>query len=312
MTTNYYYLPLPERVWSRVQDKCTYIVPNSNYKEAFIPLTNETVSQAQANYKEKLLYKGNILQYKANSSCLTKNQKYSKLAKGLGPNRTKVFATQSQTYTNPNTTYLKRVNYETYPFPNQILNKPNNISGPFQYNVKSPFDCSNNTVIDGGALVCGTYANQCTGQILKTGSFAPLCFPNYCSDVPGRPVDLCWNPRIKTWYPKSRYIMNNSGTKWPVGYKNFVSALKPGAPVLTLNNLTNSSATLNWTNTENKCIPISSYNIYENGKLILNLSFTEFSSNINLTSTENTYFIIAKSKNIESQPSNLVYSPIIT
>ena len=312
MSSSYYYFPNPERVWSRVQDKCTFIVPESNYSTAYIPLTKQTVSQAQANYDEKLLYKGNILQYKGNSACLTKNQRYSKLAKGLGPNRTKVFATQSETYTNPNTTGLLRVNYATYTFPNEILNKPNNISGPFQYNVTSPFDCSNNSVKDGGNLICGTYENQCSGQIIKTTASAPLCFPSYCSNVPGRPVELCWNPKVQTWFPKSRYTMSNSGTKWPVGYKAFVSATKPTAPVLTLYTTSNTTATLSWSDTSNQCIPISSYNIYENGTFILNVPYTEFSRNINLTTTQNTYYVTAKSQSIESEASNSVISPIST
>ena len=309
MSPSYYYLPKPERVWSRVQNTCTFTVPGSNYSTAYIPLTKQTVSQAQADYEEKLLYKGNILQYKANSSCLTKNQKYSKLAKGLGPNRTKVFATQSETYTNPNTTGLLRVNYTTFPFPNDILNKPNNISGPYQYNVASPFDCSNNSVKDGGNLVCGTYENQCSGKIIKKGGVSPLCFPSYCSDVPGRPIDLCWNPKVQTWFPKSRYTMSNSGTKWPVGYKAFVSAAKPTAPNLALNIISNNKALLLWTYTNNSCIPISSYNIYENGKIILNVSFNEYSTSINLASIQNSYFVTANSTNIESEPSNTVISP---
>ena len=310
MSSSYYYLPKPERVWSRVQDKCTFIVPGSTYSSAYIPLTKKTVSQGKANYEEKLLYKGNILQYKANSSCLTKNQRYSKLARGLGPNRTKVFATQSETYTNPNTTGLLRVNYATFSFPNQILNKPNNISGPYQYDVTSPFNCSNNTVKDGGNLVCGTYENQCSGQIIKTSASAPLCFPSSCSNVPGRSIDLCWNPKVQTWFPKSRYTMSNSGTKWPEGYKAFVSATKPTAPVLTLNITSNNTATLLWSNTNNLCIPISSYNIYENGVFILNISYTELSTNIDLSSKQNTYYVKAKSTSIESEASNSVITPI--
>ena len=88
-----------------------------------------------------MIYKGNILQYKGNSSRLTKSQKYTQLAKGGGPNRKKVFATQSQTYSNPNTTGLQRINSTTIPFPNGVVGAPNNISGPFQYNVPNPNGC---------------------------------------------------------------------------------------------------------------------------------------------------------------------------
>jgi len=219
------YNPIPPRAWSRVQNQCTYILPDSSYNTAYIPLTNQTVTLAQANYENKLFYKGNVLQYKGNSSRFTKNKKYSQLAKGFGPNRTKVFATQSQTYTNPNTTGLLRVNYQTYPYPNEIVGAPNNQSGPFQYNVQSPFDCSSNSIQDGGNLVCGTYANPCSGQIIQTKDTSIIiCNPASASDVPGSSV-LCWNNNIQTWFPRQRYIMNNSGNKWPQGYKGFVSAL---------------------------------------------------------------------------------------
>ena len=73
------YNPNPTRVWSRVQNQCTYIQPGSNYSQIYVPLSGQTVSQAQANYEEKLYYKGNILQYKANSATLTKKQRYSQL-----------------------------------------------------------------------------------------------------------------------------------------------------------------------------------------------------------------------------------------
>jgi hypothetical protein len=49
------YLPVPPREWSRVQNLCTYDVSGSTYSSAYIPLTNQTVSQAQANYEDKLL-----------------------------------------------------------------------------------------------------------------------------------------------------------------------------------------------------------------------------------------------------------------
>jgi hypothetical protein len=312
MSNSYNYNPVPARVWSRVQNPCTYIdgSNNFNYSPVYIPITNQTVSLAQANYEEKLFYKGNVLQYKGNSSRLTKKQKYTQLAKGFGPNRTKVFATQSQTYTNPNTTGLLRVNYTTYPYPNQIVGAPNNPSGPFQYNVPNPFDCSNNSIQDGGALVCGTYANPCTGEIIQTGAVsATICNPSYCSDVPGTPVELCWNPNIQTWFPRQRYFMNNSGTKWPVNYKGLVSAVTPEAPVLTLVSYTSASVALSWSFiSNNNCIPISSYNIYQNGILIETQPFTITSTTINNLSSGTTYnfYITSVSTNIQSEQSNQI------
>jgi len=311
MSNSYNYKPTPPRVWSRVQNQCTYVDPSSGYpySPVYIPLTGQTTSLAQANYEEKMQYKGNILQYKGNSSRLTKKQKYTQLAKGFGPNRTKVFATQSETYTNPNTTGLLRVNSVNIPFPNQIVGQPNNISGPYQYNVPNPYDCSSNSLQDGGNLVCGTFANPCTNEIIKGPSFAPLCFPNSCSDVPGAPIDLCWNSKEETYFPRQRYIMNNSGTGWPDGYKGFVSAVTPIAPVLTSDTSLNiNSVTLSWREEATNCLPISSYNIYQNGILIANVPYTTTIYTINNLSDGVTYsfYVTSISNTTMSEPSNIV------
>ncbi len=59
------YNPKPTRVWSRVQHPCTFIV-DSSYNSIFDPLTGKTTIPSAAQYYNKLLYKGNILQYKNN------------------------------------------------------------------------------------------------------------------------------------------------------------------------------------------------------------------------------------------------------
>lgn len=269
------YFPVPTRVWSRVQNKCTYVDSSNNnyYDPVIIPLpvvpsTQQPVSLAEANYQEKLIYKGNILQYKGNSSRLTKKQQYTQLAKGFGPNRTKVFATQTQTYTNPNTSGLQRVNYTTLPFPNTLVGRPNNISGPFQYAVPNPNGCLNvdgspsTSLQDGGTLVCGTYADPCTGELIKANnSSAAICNPASASNVPG-PSVLCWNKNIQTWFPRQRYVMNTSGTKWPQGYKGFASAIL-FVPLLTAS-ATCSQILLTWTSPPASANTLIGYNIYVN------------------------------------------------
>jgi hypothetical protein len=285
MSNSYNYNPIPPRVWSRVQDRCTYVDSSNNayYQSVFIPLpaipfTQQPMPLAEANYQNKLLYKGNILQYKGNSSQLTKKQKYTQLAKGFGPSRTKVFATQTQTYTNPNTTGLQRVNYTTFPFPNTLVGKPNNISGPFQYAVPNPNGCLNpdgtpsTAVQDGGTLVCGTLANPCTGELIKANNgSAAICNPASASDVPGTSF-LCWNRRVQTWFPRQRYVMNNSGTKWPEGYKGFVSAIQNNSPILTAS-ATCSEIMLNWIPPK-VCasIAVTGYNIYVNNSFYASVS----------------------------------------
>jgi hypothetical protein len=201
--------PIPPRAWSRVQNKCTFIDPSLN---------NEIVGQ----YTSQMLSKGNVLQYKKNSSSLTKNQRYSQIAKGYWTNRTRTYATQSQTYTNPNTASLLRVNYKTIPFPNDIVGSPNNISGPYQYAVPNPFGCPTYSLQDGGNLVCNTIANPCTQEVIEK-TYVANCYPTTDSNVPGRIMDLCWDSNIPTWYPRQRYIMTNSGDKFPQGYKLFVA-----------------------------------------------------------------------------------------
>jgi len=216
------YNPKPPRVWSRVQHQCTF-VDDSSYNTSFDILTGKTVSQAEADYQQKMFYKGNILQHKKNSSSLTKTQKYSQICKGAWVNRTKSYATQTQTYSNPNTSNLQQVNYTSV-----LSNETTYIPGPVHFNIPAPYGCSSNITKNGGSLLCNTIVNPCTDEIVKiTNIDATLCYPNYCSDVPGKIQDLCWNSRLATWYPRQRYVMPTSGTKWPEGYKGLVSAVDP-------------------------------------------------------------------------------------
>lgn len=207
------YNPLPPRVWTRVESKCTYN-ETSNNTYVYDPLTKQNIPRFEAIIKTQQIIKGNVLQYKKNSSSLTKSQRYSQICKGMWTNRTKNYATQSDVYTNPNTTSLLRENSINIPGTNPYLN---------------PFNCSTNFIQDGGNLVCNVTVNPCTNEVIRTTK-SNNCFSNTYSDVPGRATILCWNPRIQTWYAKPRYIMNNSGTKWPINYKGFVSACQNPTP----------------------------------------------------------------------------------
>ena len=226
------YLPQPPRAWSRVQSipYCSDpFVPNTIKYDVYVPRTNKTVPPGVADLQDQILYKANILQYKNNSSNLTKKQRYSQIAKGNWVCK-KTYATQSQTYSNPNTSSLLRINSVSIPV-NNIAGAINNPSGPFQYGVPNPFDCSSNDIVDGGTLICNTLANPCTNELIKRFPIQN-CFPITASDVPGFSNPnvirvLCWDPRINTYYPRARRTMNNSGNKWPQNYKGFVSACKP-------------------------------------------------------------------------------------
>jgi len=240
---NYTYNPIPPRVWSRVQSSCTDPgVPNNNYL-VYVSLTKQTVPQAIANLNTQILSKGNILQYKKNSATLTKQQKYAQLAKGGGPSRKKSYATQSQTYSNPNTSSLQRVNSTEIPFPNFIIGSPNNILGPYKYGLQNPNGCPATTLEEGGTLNCNTIVKPCTKQIIQQTNTQKY-FSITDSNVPGFSNPsvvkfLYWDPRLQTWYPRQRYTMNNSGNKWPQNYKDFVRARNSCNIVDNINNINN-------------------------------------------------------------------------
>ena len=261
--TSIQYMPVPPRVWSRVQNSCSLIA-----YEKDDPAANSNFSRA--DYERQMLLKGNILQYKKNSSSLTKKQKYTQIAKGMWTNRTKTWATQSDTYTNPNMTSLLRVN-------SSVLNPSNNIfSSP-----PNPFGCPTTEIQDGGNLVCNVIVDPCTQEVIERTKSQQLCNPTTDSDVPGQIQDLCWNDGTQTWYPRQRYIMPTSGSKWPQGYKGFVSALKPDLtytsttfppplpPIVTSYTLNYKQATINWTNTDPT---VTSYALYCDELLITHVS----------------------------------------
>jgi hypothetical protein len=296
------YNPVPTRVWSRVQNRCTFIDSSDNtaYQNVYDALSGKTGPLAQALYNDKVIYKGNILQYKKNSSNLTKKQKYTQICKGMWTNRTKSYATQSQTYTNPNTSNLLRVNYSSAPSPGTSY-----IPGPYNFNIPYPNACISDTIKDGGSLLCNTVANPCTDEVIEVSKNLQ-CYSTSCSDVPGPEQLLCWDPQLNTWYPRQRYTMPTSGTKWPEGYKGFVSGLKPPTPVLTLVSTTSNSVTLSWTVTNDDCIPISSYNIYLNGQIYTTVSYTTTTITINNLSCTNSFYVTSVSNTTESEPSNTI------
>ena len=183
------YNPKPPRAWYRVQ----------------IDVLNNPASYQP---EKQMLLKGNILQYKKNSSNLTKQQRYSQIAKGQWTNRTKSWASQTQTSTNPNTSSLLRVNYESVPLIDPIID---------------PFGCITTIIKNGGTLVGNTVVNPCTDEIIQVTTVEP-CNPTSASNVPGQIVPLCWTGRVQTWYPRTNLTMNTTTDKWPVNYKLFKSA----------------------------------------------------------------------------------------
>lgn len=265
--------PRPPRVWSRVQGICS-------------TLPVDTISPVEAGIIA-MARKGNVLQYKNNSSNITKQQRYSQIAKGMWTNRNTTWASQTITTTMPNTQSLKRVNYKTIyldngapavgpitcpnltpaTIPNKLPTNPNirpdsipindnqlgirpNLCpvyvippGPPIYIIpdpspevpKKPIDPiiipvlpvikppaqppARVVIPDGGNLVCNISENICTGEVYSVTQANDNCNPTSASDVPGPIMPLCYNDALPTYYPRQRYIMTNSGNKFPVGYK---------------------------------------------------------------------------------------------
>jgi len=300
------YLPIPARAWSRVDNKCTY----DNSTSVNID-NSDTIYDPAIFYRAALINKGNVLQYKKNSSQLTKKQRYSQIAKGLWTNRTKTWATQSATYTNPNTTSLKRVGYVEYPKNDITPGSPANIAGPYipVSLLNDPFNCPNFTFKDGGSLVCGVYQDPCTGAVVDK-TYELKYYPTTDSDVPGPIQELYWDPRLQTWYPKVKRVMNNSTNKWPTNYKLLRSAIYPSAPVLEIVSSTINSIELAWTinDKNNTCYPVSNFQIYVNNNLYKTIAdSTNYTTTLtDLTNGPYNIYIIGILSGNQSPPSNIV------
>ena len=226
------YNPVPTREWYRFQNSC---------------LIDSSVSADEV----AVLKKGNVLQYKNNSAQITKMQRYSQIARGAWTNRTTTWASQSETYTNPNTKSLKRVNYIGTIDPNSIYD-PRVCPGPFippSYSSLPstgqgstgpvapiippdppgptgpggpilpplyPVTVEPDIIIpEGGTLQCNVVEDFCTGQIINKTE-QNFCNPTSSSDVPGPIQILCYNDSLPTYYPRTRLTYGTSGDKFPI------------------------------------------------------------------------------------------------
>lgn len=258
------YLPVPPRVWSRVENPCAYtnsdVIKNIPGDYIYLPYAVEPLLKSQYFYQLECLRKGNVLQYKKNSSNLTKQQIYAQIAKNKWVNRTTTWASQSETVSIPNTKSLKRVNYFhittggvptaapltcSLPIPDPPINSalparqtivnpeipvipppppPDQPGGPIMPpGVQPAPEPVSDVVPDSGNLVCNITENICTGELLAITSVGQ-CFLTTASDVPGTPMLLCYNSALPTVYPKTRLTYPAAGGKWPEGAKFIVAA----------------------------------------------------------------------------------------
>ena len=256
------YLPIPPRAWSRVQNNCSLFDENIYNGDALVPLpySGRLVPVSALYLEYAMLNKGNVLQYKKNSSNLTQRQRYAQIAKGQWTNRNTTWATQStRGYTNPNNQSLQRVNSVNITLDGQPTLAPVTCPQPFTP-VYEPLPATSSSgtnpqvippppppptvntgtelpptiveppvdpvvIQDLGNLVCGTQENICTGELIRQPTDI-ICHPTTDSDVPGPIMELCWNDGNPTWYPRQRYVMTNSGNKWPVN-ATLVSSIRP-------------------------------------------------------------------------------------
>jgi hypothetical protein len=189
----------------------------------YIPTLKKYVNIFELKNAFDMYKKANVLQYNDNhhTNKLTKNQKYALIAKGKWTTR-KTYATQTETYTDPNNNHLKRVNYDvinantgtptTEPItcPSHIPKTYANTLPPNDNTpsvvpdilpIPPPKPSNNNFVLpdivpvvntpenknipDGGNLIIGTIEDICRGETKIICDFNPIiCFPSSYSDVP--------------------------------------------------------------------------------------------------------------------------------
>lgn len=323
------YLPNPPRAWSRVQNSCSLNTDDSNSGVVQLPYSNKIIPVASLGLELAMLNKGNVLQYKANSSNLTKAQKYSKIAQGQWVNRNTTWATQStRGYTNPNTTSLKRsgnvVNIAIDPITGAII-------GP----TAAPPTCPQSVI----PINNGVPSNGGGGSDVDDPNIPPPVeptpgsntFPDTIPDTPVEPIviqdggilicsvqenictgetksslsqQLC-NPTSDSDVPGTiQELCWNDGTPTWYPRSRYVmtnsankwpvnatldSAVKPSPPVIT--SITNNCTivTLTWTY-EDICLPVSRFDIYQDGVFVKSVARTVFTTEVDVNNlTSSTY-----------------------
>lgn len=318
------YLPQPPRAWSRVQNSCSLNIDNNVNNDAIAMLT-----------------KGNVLQYKKNSSNLTKAQKYSKIAKGEWINRNTTWATQSDRgYTNPNTTMLLRSGNVK-----NIAIDP--ITGAILGETTEPVTCPTPITPINEGLPVPSGGNS----DINDPEIPPPVIPSPASDtfppiIPDTPVDpiviqdggilVCSvqenpctgeankNGGSKLCYPttdsnvpgKIQDLCWNNGTQTWYPKQRYVmsnstnkwpynakltNAIQILPPFIT--NITNKDGIiqLNWTY-DYTCMPINLFSIFQNNLLVSSVSKTTFSTTISVKQPGTyQYYIIAENTTAKSK-----------
>lgn len=236
------YLPVPPRDWTRANSLSFYYLNNYRDDLIYIPRLDKYVTPSEAGIISKMFVKGNVLQYPANRTFLTKQVKFSKIVRGLWNQRKKSWASQSSGVTNPNVSQLYRANSEVNPnnengeirfsecvkrkrdetsFPTgtkvsdgiNFPNIPNPLPQPTSTDVfpifKEPVEL-NFSIINGGNLVACSSENLCSGAVKRQVKNIG-CYPTSDSDVPGPIINLCYpnNIELTLPHPTRKYTQAN-------------------------------------------------------------------------------------------------------
>lgn len=325
------YLPEPPRAWSRVQNACTYYANDDDIIDA---------------NKLLMLNKGNVLQYKNNSSNLTQWQKYSKIAKGQWINRNTTWATQSTDgYTNPNTTSLKRTsnsfNIAIDPITGQIL-------GPTLNPVTCPSNQPNPIYDDLPSNVpdSGTNEPPIPPPIVPTP--ASDIFPNLEPETPIEPIviqdggslicsiqeNICTgetrsslsqkicNPTTDSDVPGPiQELCWNDGTPTWYPRQRYVMTNSTNKwptnykfftsairpPTPILNATINgSNINLSWFIIKDSCLPVLGYNIFINNDLYTKVDANVTNKTISVLTGQYNIYVTSFNNRIESFRSNII------
>lgn len=203
------YNPNPPRIGYR-SNGCSVLFTNPN--NIITPEQEDLLKQQ---------YKGNILQYKGNSSNYSKKTIYSKIVQGTWSNRRRCYASQQVKYTNPNTQWFSRSGSSNILLNGNPTNYPVTCppySNLIYYNSNQRADPLVGVIPNGGVFFCNKQENPCTGYT-KTTVANNYCFSTNCSDVPGKEMFLCYKNTNNPYYTKPKRVMTDVGGKFPINYK---------------------------------------------------------------------------------------------
>lgn len=175
------YLPPPSRTWSRAQNQITFGGTYVPTQPVQAPTGGKIILLSELPAQLQMMNKGNVLQYRNNSSQLTRQMRYARVARGKWTNRTTTWATQNtRGYTNPNIGMLKRTG-------NRVNIAINAASGAVMGETTEPVTCPEQTTPVNSALPTPVSSAASTPASTPASSTASTPPPDNSTVLP--PVD---------------------------------------------------------------------------------------------------------------------------